>query len=120
MGIRSHFVMLYRLASVAVTTALLVTAFAPAVAAQAPRQATSPSTPSFSTRSIAKVVSNSRIEAPRVNRATDGTPKAAPKQGGNQGFFKTRTGLLVIAVMAIGTGYAIYSAKEDRITGSVR
>jgi hypothetical protein len=30
-------------------------------------------------------------------------------------FFKTRTGMVVLAVVAVGTGYAIYSAKNDRI-----
>jgi hypothetical protein len=30
-------------------------------------------------------------------------------------FFKTRTGVIVAAVMAAGVGYAIYSAQHDRI-----
>jgi hypothetical protein len=30
-------------------------------------------------------------------------------------FFKTTTGAVVLAVMAIGAGYAIYSASNDRI-----
>jgi hypothetical protein len=28
--------------------------------------------------------------------------------------------VVVLAVMAVGTGFAVYSAKEDRIRGSVR
>ena len=30
-------------------------------------------------------------------------------------FFKTRTGMIVVGVMAVGAGYAIYSAQHDRI-----
>jgi hypothetical protein len=30
-------------------------------------------------------------------------------------FFTTRTGMLVVGVMAVGAGYAIYSAQHDRI-----
>lgn len=38
----------------------------------------------------------------------------AARQSG--GFFKTRAGAVAIAVMAVGTGYALYSVKHDRIT----
>lgn len=30
-------------------------------------------------------------------------------------FFKTRTGVVIAAVMIAGTGYALYSAQHDRI-----
>src|SRR5262245_57795524 len=30
-------------------------------------------------------------------------------------FFKTRPGMIALAVIAVGTGYAIYSAQHDRI-----
>jgi len=86
-------------------TALLTLAAAPAMAASP-----NPTTPvSFSPSAVAKVVAKS--EAPAA-------AKAAPKQAtASKGFLKTRTGLLVLAVMAVGTGYAVYSAKEDRIKG---
>ncbi len=38
----------------------------------------------------------------------------------SKGFFKSRMGLLVIVTMAVGTGYALYSAKQDRVRGSNR
>jgi hypothetical protein len=103
-----------RFAGVGLMTALLATAFSPAMAAsQGP-----PASPSFSTRSIAKVVAAKSPESARLNRTTADSAKTAPKQATSSGsFFKTRTGLLVIAVMAVGTGYAVYSAKEDRIRG---
>ncbi len=96
-----------RFAGVGLMTALLATAVSPAMAAsQGP-----PASPSFSTRSIAKVVA--------TKTAADAAT-TAPKQPSDRSFFKTRTGMLVIAVMAVGTGYALYSAKEDRIRGSIR
>jgi hypothetical protein len=30
-------------------------------------------------------------------------------------FFKTRPGMIALSVMAVGTGYALYSASHDRI-----
>jgi hypothetical protein len=34
---------------------------------------------------------------------------------GSKPFFKTPAGVVVLAVMAAGTGYALYSANHDRI-----
>lgn len=34
---------------------------------------------------------------------------------GSTSFFKTRPGMIALAVMAAGTGYALYSAQHDRI-----
>lgn len=38
----------------------------------------------------------------------------------NTSFFKTPAGIAVIAVVAAGTGFAIYSARHDRIHSAVR
>ena len=106
-----------RLAGLGATFALLATTFAPAMAAS---QGPPVNSPSFSTRSITKMVANA---TPDSRLRTDKTAPEAPKkaQATKSGsFFKTRTGLIVIAVMAVGTGYALYSAKEDRIHGSIR
>lgn len=106
-----------RLAGLGVIIALLATTFAPAMAAS---QGPPADSPSFSTRSITKMVANA---TPDNRLRTDKMAPEAPKkaQATRSGsFFKTRTGLLVIAVMAAGTGYALYSAKEDRIRGSIR
>lgn len=112
MTLRSCPVMARRLTTAGVMTALLTLAAAPAMAASP-----NPTGPvSFSPRAIAKVVaaSESTPSGARAARAAKTTPKQATASGS---FFKTRTGLLVIAVMAVGTGYAVYSAKEDRIRG---
>jgi hypothetical protein len=48
-------------------------------------------------------------------------PVAAPRAQGSSpvaqspGFFRTRTGAIVAAVMIAGTGYALYSTQHDRI-----
>ena len=109
MTLRSCPVMARRLTTAGVMTALLTLAAAPAMAASP--NPTGP--PSFSPRAVAKVVAASESAPTSVAPA-----KTAPKQAtASKGFLKTRTGLLVLAVMAVGTGYAIYSSKEDRIRG---
>jgi len=35
-------------------------------------------------------------------------------------FFKTKAGMVALAVMAVGAGYAIYSASHDRITSPAK
>ena len=35
-------------------------------------------------------------------------------------FFKTRPGAIALAVMAAGTGYAIYSASHDRVSSPAK
>lgn len=106
MTLRSCSVLARRLTTAGLMTALLALAAAPAMAASP-----NPTTPvSFSSSAVAKIVAKS--EAPAA------AAKAAPKQAtASRGFLKTRTGLLVLAVMAVGTGYAVYSAREDRIRG---
>jgi hypothetical protein len=91
-----------------VMIAFLATVFVPAVAAQAQPDKSN----AFSNKSIEKVVANTKVtsEAPKA-------PKQATKTGS---FFKTRTGVLVLVVMAAGTGYALYSVKEDRIHSPAR
>jgi len=122
MDFRSRFVIFRRVTSLVAMMALLVMAFAPAAsAAQAQPKDSTRNAPSFSSQSLAKVVADSRSDdSTRSNRAASESPKEAPKQGASSGFFKTRTGALVLAVMAVGTGYAIYSANHDRIKGSAR
>ena len=104
-----------RLVGVGVMTAILATAFTPAMAAS---QAQPSDSSAFSNKSIAKVVANTAPEA-RVRTASTSTAAAkSPAQATKSGsFFKTRTGVLVLVVMAAGAGYAVYSAKEDRIKG---
>ena len=101
-------VLFRRLVGVGVMVAFLVTAFVPAMAAQAQPGDSN----TFSNKSIAKVVANTKLatEAPKT-----------PAQAGRTGsFFKTRTGVAVLVVMAVGTGYAIRSVSKDRIHSPAR
>ena len=107
-----------RLVGVGVMIAFLATAFVPAVAAQA--QAPPANSNAFSNKSIEKVVADTKVVTEASRRGKDDAPKTPAQATKTGSFFKTRTGLLVLAVMAAGTGYALYSVKEDRIHGSTR
>ena len=48
-----------------------------------------------------------------VLRSAAREARQTPQRDGS--FFKTKTGLVALAVMAVGVGYAIYSTQEDRI-----
>jgi len=58
-------------------------------------------------RIVARDASAARPAAARKQTAVQGTQSAS--------FFKTRTGAVIAAVMIAGTGYALYSAQQDRI-----
>ena len=99
-----------RLVGAGVITAFLATAFVPAMAASQAQPADSKSN-AFSNKSIAKVVANTKpAEAPK-------TPAQA---GRSSSFFKTPTGVVVLVVMAAGTGYALRSVSKDRINSPAR
>lgn len=64
--------------------------------------------------SVAQVAAGRDVAtAPKATaaRASRQTPAAASTPG----FFKTRPGMVALAVMIAGTGYAVYSAQHDRI-----
>jgi hypothetical protein len=104
-------VRVHRVITAGVMFALLSLTAAPALAASP-----GPKTPPlFTPKAVAKVVASSPTP---TSAPTDRAAEAPKKQAtASKSFFKTRAGLLVIGVMAVGTGYAMYSAKEDRIRG---
>jgi hypothetical protein len=60
-----------------------------------------------------------RLDANEALRATQSaTPAAASSD--SPSFFKSPKGIAVILLMAVGTGYAIYSAKSERIDNPLR
>lgn len=64
--------------------------------------------------SVAKI---SARELPKNTSARGSGVRAAtqPTQGQDRSFFRTGPGILALAVMIAGTGYAIYSTQNDRI-----
>lgn len=58
--------------------------------------------------------------APRASRAKTTRRSAQDAPGQDRSFFKSRPGMLALAVMIVGTGYALYSAREDRITSPAK
>lgn len=46
------------------------------------------------------------------------TPNAARQAGATSGrsFFKSKTGMVTLVLLAAGTGFALYSTKHDRVT----
>jgi hypothetical protein len=56
--------------------------------------------------------------AARTPLASSAARRAAQTAAGKDspGFFKTKGGAVALAVMVAGVGYALYSAKNDRIT----
>jgi|SRR5687768_10818077 len=102
-----------RRVGVGVIVAFLATAFVPAMAASQ-AQPTDSKANAFSEKAIAKVVANTKPA-----EAAD-APKTPAQAGRSGSFFKTPTGVAVLIVMAVGTGYAIRSTSKDRIHGSNR
>lgn len=54
-------------------------------------------------------------EASRVPLARVTTRRNDQEPNALMSFFKSRPGEIALAVMAVGTGYAVYSAQHDRI-----
>lgn len=69
--------------------------------------------------SALRIASAERLVTPKPAEAksAQATGEVDLKSGS---FFKTPTGLVLIAVLAAGTGYAIYSTSHDRVKSQVR
>jgi len=58
------------------------------------------------------------VAAPRGTSSSRAAQAPAAKQ--STGFFRSKPGAIALAVMAAGTGYAIYSVSHDRITSPAK
>lgn len=96
-----------RASSVAIITALIAL---PAAASDTPTKASTPPTLKASMQQIVArdVAAKPAVTAARADRQTSSA-------GSSPGFFRSGPGMVAIAVMAVGTGYALYSASHDRI-----
>lgn len=65
--------------------------------------------------SVAKITPKDTAKMPKARRSeAKGTTQSAPGQ--DRSFFKTGPGIIALAIMGAGVGYAIYSTQNDRIT----
>jgi hypothetical protein len=119
--------LLPRAAVLALVTALApLPAFASDTAAAPAGKSTQGSLQAAAAREVANIAA-SRPAAVRHNemkvrsadfRVIRGQQTSSPARG--SGFLKSGPGMVAIAVLAVGTGYAIYSAKHDRISSPGR
>jgi anti-sigma-K factor RskA len=58
------------------------------------------------------------VSAPRAKDTRKAEQASTAKQ--STGFFRSGVGAVALAVMAVGTGYAIYSASHDKITSPAK
>jgi hypothetical protein len=83
-----------------------------------------PAAPRTSAAPVTKAKTSQVSLKESVGRAAAGTRLAPAARGSAQesagkdspAFFKTKGGAVALAVMVLGVGYALYSAKNDRIT----
>ena len=58
------------------------------------------------------------VAAPRAKAARRADQSGSDKQSGS--FFRSGAGAIALAVMIVGSGYAIYSASHDRVSSPGR
>jgi hypothetical protein len=97
-----------RASSLAVITALMAL---PAAAADTPTKASTPTLKA----SMQHIVARDVAAKPAVTAAARADRQTSSPAGSTPGFFRSGPGMMAIAVMAAGTGYALYSASHDRI-----
>jgi hypothetical protein len=91
-----------------------------------PAAANDVTTGAQATKTKSSQVSLRQIAAREASRTplarTTASRRAEQSTTGNEsgGFFKSPRGAVAIAVMVIGTGYALYSVKHDRITSPAK
>src|SRR5262245_39319071 len=82
----------------------------PAAAGDIPSNGAATGVKASMERIVARDVAAKPAREPVVRGTRQGS---AP--GSSPGFFRTGPGMITLAVMAVGTGYALYSAQHDRI-----
>src|SRR5262245_39362909 len=105
-GVRS-FPRLTRILGLAVITALVPL---PLIADDTGGAKRTPTIRESAARIVPRDISAAPAPTSRAREARQGSTSTA-----STSFFKTRPGMIALAVIAVGTGYAIYSAQHDRI-----
>jgi hypothetical protein len=82
----------------------------PAAASDTPAKHSTPTLKASMQQIVARDVAARPAATAAVRRDRQGSAA-----GSAPGFFKSGPGMAAIAVLAVGTGYALYSAQHDRI-----
>ena len=93
------------------------------VAAADSATATSTPTPNTARTSLHQAITREAARAAVQTPMAAGAPTRRENQDSGNGvthFLKSKPGMIAISVMAIGTGYAIYSVSHDRIKSQGR
>ena len=77
-------------------------------------------TPTVKTTSLHDAVEREAVKAAKAPAVRTSERRADKADKGTAAFFKSGPGIAVLAVMAVGTGYAIYSANHDKISSPGR
>lgn len=98
---------------------LLIAMLLPLSAFAQERTGGAPASPSALLRSASTVTQAVVKGETRLSRSANAARVRAQSTPGtaSAAFFKKPAGIAVILIMVAGTGYALYSAKHDRITG---
>ena len=92
----------------------VITALIPLPAAASdPATTASASTPTVKA-SMERIVAR-EVAATPAKKVAARDDQQGSSAGSSPGFFKSTPGMIALAVMAVGTGYALYSAQHDRI-----
>jgi hypothetical protein len=75
--------------------------------------ATTPSPPTI--RKSMEKIGVRDVAAKPVRKDVARDDRQGSSAGSSPGFFKTKPGIIALAVMGAGVGYALYSAQNDRI-----
>lgn len=94
---------------------VVITALLPLPAAASDTATTaSASTPTVKA-SMERIVAREVAATPAKKKVAARDDQQGSSAGSSPGFFKSTPGMIALAVMAAGTGYALYSAQHDRI-----
>jgi hypothetical protein len=69
---------------------------------------------------VVKIVATGRLAPTSASRVQTPNSPAGDASLESSSFFRTPLGIAVIAIVGAGTGYALYSAKHDRIHSTTR
>ena len=93
----------------------------PALANGIPDKAKTPSLKDAMTKVVQRdLAKDTTRRTVRASASAGQTPQSADPAKESPSFFKSRTGVIVLVVLAAGAGYAIYSTQNDRINSPGR